>query len=147
MRGKSKRGVRDGSSIPVWAVAGCWDGEAGRRRRCWEVGIGTQLYKHHVEMNIRYVSEAAAWKGGPMSRVWRRSQGRLVWDSSTGRRCLKPLNWTRAQEQVKGPLGNSVEYVRSASGVLLALKGWREEEESNNEQEGTAERQEEGTCA
>lgn len=39
-----------------------------------------------------------------------------------------------------------MEYVRSASGVLLALEGWREEEESNNEQEGTAERQEEGTC-
>lgn len=59
---------------------------------------------------------------------------------------LQSLNWIRAQEQVKGPLGNSWSKCTKASGVLLALEGWREEEESNNEQEGTAERQEEGTC-
>lgn len=38
----------------------------GSRKETQMLGGGyrSQLYKHHVEMNIRYASEAAAWKAG-----------------------------------------------------------------------------------
>lgn len=70
MRGKSER--EESEMALVFRYEQWQDAEMGKQEGDADAGrwvSGSQLYKHHVEMNIRYVSEAAAWKGGPMSRV------------------------------------------------------------------------------